>query len=456
MRGELAATLRLALPLIIAQLSASGQGVIECLLAGHLEAHVLGAVAIGVNLSSIPLTLIIGIMYALPPSVAQLDGAGECHKIASLFRQALWLSAGLGLVMLCTVRWCAPALVTLAGVPEPLAVDVDAFLRAVSLAMPFIGLFVACRGVSDGLSMPHPTMVLSLSGLVLLVPFGYVLMYGALGLPRFGAAGMGYAAAIVDALQFVAFLTWLRFGPRYRGLGWSAGRRRPDPQVILKLLRVGAPIGVSLVMDVGLFSFITLAIGRFGEIATASHQVALNVATVVFKIPLGVASAITVRVGNAVGRGDGAGVQRTGLAGVLIVLATQTVSSVLMLTLSATIAGLYSHDASVIAGASVLMVIAGVFQFFDGLQVAANGALRGLKDTRVPMFITLIAYWGIGMPLGLYLAFSQALRAPGMWAGLTIGVTVAAALLLTRFSVLTRMPIKLGPRPCDWGRHAAR
>ena len=211
--------------------------------------------------------------------------------------------------------------------------------------------------------------------------------------------------------------------------------------MILGLLRLGVPMGANVVMEVGLFSFAALAIGRFGEVAAASHQVALNLAALTFMVPLGLASAMTVRVGNAVGRGDPMGVRRAGIAGFLIVLLTQTVSSALMLGLPGVIAGLYTQDAGVIAGASVLLVIAGVFQFSDGLQVAANGALRGLKDTRVPMFTTLFSYWAVGMPLGLYLAFTQDLRAPGMWIGLTAGLTVSAVLLIGRFAMLVRAPI---------------
>jgi MATE family multidrug resistance protein len=438
-RSELAATLRLAWPLVISQIAAVGQHVIEIVLAGHLDAHVLAAVAIGTNVVMIPLMAMIGTMYATPASVAQLDGAGQRRRVAALGVQAAWLGLLIGLLMLAIVRWGGPFLVDLAGIPPSLAADVTRFLHAVCFAMPAIGLFVACRGVSDGVSMPAPSMVLSLAGLVLLLPLGYVLMYGAFGLPRLGAAGTGYAGAIVNWMQALVYFAFLRFAPRYRGIGWAEARRlRPDPAVMMGLLRVGVPMGVAALMEVGMFSLAGLAIGRLGEIAAASHQVAMSAASVTFMVPLGLASAITVRVGNAAGRRDPAGIRRAGFTGFALVACTQTISATVMLSAPAWIAELYTGDPRVVAGVTLLLQIAGVFQLSDGLQVACNGALRGLKDTRVPMLLTAIAYWGVGVPLGLLLAFAAGWRTPGMWIGLTVGLTTAAALLGGRFVLSTR------------------
>ena len=358
---ELSAMLRLAWPLVIAQLAAVGQGVIEVVLAGHLDAHVLGAVAIGANLFSVPLMTMIGTMYAVPAFVSQLDGARKRHEVAGLFRQAVLLGLAMGVLMFAAVRWGAPLLVLAVGVPDPLARDVVAFLHAVAFALPSIGVFVACRGLSDGLSLPRASMVMSVAGLFLLLPVGYVLMYGALGFPRLGAAGTGYAAALVDCLQAAVFLAWVRFGRRYSGIGWQgAASGRPDLKIIGGLLRVGLPMGFATLMEVGVFSGSALAIGRFGEVAASSHQVALNVAALVFMVPLGLASAITVRVGGATGRGDLTAARRAGLVGIGLVLVTQSVSSSVILSVPGEIARLYTTDAAVIAGATVLLRIAGI------------------------------------------------------------------------------------------------
>jgi MATE family multidrug resistance protein len=182
-----------------------------------------------------------------------------------------------------------------------------------------------------------------------------------------------------------------------------------------------------------LFVAVALGISRLGDTVMASHQVAINVASLFFMIPLGLAMAITVRVGNAVGRGDAAGVRYAGFCGIGLSLVTQLVSAATMLGLPHWIAGLYTHERQVIDLAAQLLLLAGVFQFSDGIQVASNGALRGLKDTRVPMAITLLAYWGVGMPVGWWLAFHRGLGARGMWMGLIAGLSVAAVLLFVRF-----------------------
>ncbi|MBV9539361.1 MAG: hypothetical protein JOY70_10545, partial [Acidisphaera sp.] len=252
-RRELVAMLRLAWPLIVAQVAASGQGLIEVVLAGHRDAETLGAVALGANVGMVPLMMMIGTMYAVPASVAQLDGAGRRGAVAPLAVQAVWLGLALGLLALPLVRWGGPWALGLAGIPAPLAAAAGSFLRAVCWAFPAVGLFVGCRGVSDGVSMPAPTMVLSLSGLVLLLPLGYALMFGAAGLPAFGAAGVGWSATIVNWMQAGAYLAFLRWGARYRGLGWASVRRLlPDPRTLGGLLRVGVPMGLAILMEVGM------------------------------------------------------------------------------------------------------------------------------------------------------------------------------------------------------------
>jgi multidrug resistance protein, MATE family len=255
-----------------------------------------------------------------------------------------------------------------------------------------------------------------------------------------GAVGSGVTSAVVCWLQLGAFLSFMRLSPRYRGLGWRAGRRGPDLGAIGGLLKLGVPMAFSVLMEAGLFTAASLGISRFGDAAVASHQVALSIASVCFMVPLGLAMAVTVRVGNAVGRRDPAGVRRAGKAGLCITLATQTVSCAAMLAVPGAIVGLYTTDPLVVPGAVALLYMAAMFQFADGIQVVCNGALRGLKDARLPMLITGFAYWGVGLPVGLFLSFAMGHRAMGMWAGLVAGLSVAALLLLARFLVLSGSP----------------
>jgi MATE family multidrug resistance protein len=429
---ELGATVRLALPLIAAQLAAVGTNVVDAVLAGHLNAHVQAAVTTAVSIWALALVAGLGMMMAVPPSVAQLDGAGRRHEIGALFVQALWLALGMGVVLWYLVRHAVP-LLDLIGVVPSLHQDVAHFLHAISWAAPALTCYFALRGLSEGLSMTRPSMYFSFGGLLLLAPLGYVLMYGRLGVPALGALGSGIATSVVLWLEMLGFALYVARHPNYRDLHLRAGLAWPRPKVIAELLRIGGPMAVTLLAEGGLFVAVALVIATLGETVVASHQVALNVATVAFMIPLGLSMAITVRVGNAVGRRDAVGVRYAGFCGIGLALCVQIFSSGLMLGASHFLASLYTHDATVIALAAQLMLLAGVFQFSDGIQVASNGALRGLKDTRVPMLITLFAYWVIGMPVGWWLAFQHGLGARGMWMGLVAGLSVAALMLFTRF-----------------------
>jgi MATE family multidrug resistance protein len=429
---EMRATVHLALPLILAQLAAIGSNVIDAVLAGHVSAHVLGAVAVGASIWSLAIVSGIGMMMAVPPSVAQLDGAGRRHEVGAVFRQALWLALGMGVLLWFAVRHAAP-LIDLIGVTASLRHDVQAFLQAISWGAPALTCYFALRGLSEGLSLTKPSMYFGFSGLVLLVPLGYVLMFGKLGLPPQGAHGCGIATATVLWLEMLGFGIYVLCHRHYRGLGLFDHFEWPNLRRIGALMHVGLPMAITLLAEAGLFVATALIISTLGEDVIASHQVAINIASLFFMIPLGLAMAITVRVGNAVGRGDERGVRYAGFCGIGLTLVTQLFSAGLMLGLPHFIATLYTHDPKVIGLAAQLIVLAGLFQFSDGIQVASNGALRGLKDTRVPMAITLFAYWIIGMPVGWWLAFHKGMGARGMWMGLIAGLSVAALMLFVRF-----------------------
>jgi MATE family multidrug resistance protein len=439
---EVRATAALALPLIGGQMTSMGMGVADVLLAGHLSAHVLGTVAVATAVYNIANMAAVGVNAALAPSVAQLDGKGARYLIGPLFRQALVVAFVLGLALMAFVYSGAPRLALLLGFSPDLSADIGQFLRCISPAAPAVSLFYCCRGLSEGVSKPRPTMVIGLIGLMVLVPVGYVLMYAPFGNAPLGARGCAFATVAACWVQVAAFVLWLRFSGQYRGLGLRSGPPGLDWGAIRGLLRVGIPMSVSLLLETSLFSAAGLAIGRFGETAAASHQVALNVAAFSFMIPLGIAIATSVRVGNAAGRGDTAAVRRSGFVGMGLSVLAQAFSGGLMLAIPGLIAGIYTSEPAVIAGGVLLLRIAGVFQLSDGLQVSAMGALRGLKDTRVPMMITALAYWGIGFPLALILAFTLEWQAAGMWTGLIAGLTVAAALLTARFVTLSKHMVR--------------
>lgn len=427
---ELRALIRLALPLVSGQILLFGTGFVEVLLAGHLGPLVLGAVALGNSVTMLPLMMLQGVMFAVPPMVSQLHGAGRVQQIGLVFGQALWLAMALGTVLGGLVYALTGPIVGFLAAGE-LSDGVRGFLHGYAFGLPALGLFMACRGVSDGLSRTRPTMWFAGLSVAALLPLGYGLMYGFGGFAGLGAAGSGIALSLVEWISALAFLAHVQTSRAYRGIGpWW---RRPEPATLLRLLRLGVPMSVSVVLEVGMFSAASMALGRLGAEVMSAHQVALNVGSLTFMVPLGLAGAITVRVGHAIGRRDPRSARLAGLIGIGVAFSTQSLCAAAMLLAPGVIAAIYTDDPAMTAKVITLLGLAGLFQVSDGIQVAASGALRGLKDTRVPMLITLLAYWAVGFPVGLALTFPAGLGAPGMWIGLLSGLSVAACLLTWRF-----------------------
>jgi MATE family multidrug resistance protein len=433
---EIRALVPLALPLILGQLFGIGTDVIISIFAGHLGADVLAAVALGSSLWIVVFVAVIGLMMALQPAVSALDGAGRRQEAGHLLGQGLMLGLAAGLLGGLLLAFGGPAFARATHLPPAVLSGVAGFLHAAAWSMPALGLLAACRGLSEGLSMTRPTMICGALGLAALVPTASVLMDGG----GRGAEGAGLTIACVFWLQAIAYLGWVRFSGRYPSTAWRRGAWAPNWRVLARLLRVGVPIAVTIMLEVCMFSVSTLMAGRFGAVAVAGHQIALMTSAVFFMVPLGLSLGVTVRVGRAVGQGDAAGIRRAGLAGFAVMAACQCVSCSLMLTEAHGIAGLFTQVPAVAALGSALLTLAAVFQFADGTQTIAMASLRGLQDTRVPMLLAMLAYWLLGVPLGAWLAFGRGLGVPGIWMGLMAGLTVAAVLLTTRFLRATARP----------------
>lgn len=432
-RSEVRTTAFLAAPLVIGHVSTGLIGFVDAVLAGHHGTTTLAAVSVGTALFWLPMMIPMGTLMALPPSVSQLAGAGRHGEIGPLFRQSLWLAAGLGLVLFAFLSLAVFALEPMGIAPEirPGAAD---FLRGIRWGVPALTLYYCMRYLSDGMHWTLPTMVLGFGGLLLLLPLGWVLTFGEFGLPEMGAGGLGIASAIMLWAQVLAFTAYLVRTRRFAALGLFARFDRPHWPSIRGLLATGLPIGVTVMMEGGLFIVTALLIGRLGDVPAAAHQIAINVASLCFMVPFGLAEATTVRVGHAVGQGRGShGVRQAAFAGGVLVLATQLTGGAILLFGHDHIVALYTRDAMVAALASSLLLYAAAFQFPDGIQVLSAGALRGLKDTRVPMLLAACAYWGVGMPLGAGLGLGLGWGPRGMWIGLIAGLVVASILLGTRF-----------------------
>lgn len=428
---EVRRTATLALPLIVGHLSTALVAFVDAVLAGRHGAGTLAAVATGAAIWQTCFYVLMGVLLALPPFVSQFDGAGRREEIGPLFRQALWLAAGLGLCLFAYLS-AAPALLALLGVPPDIRVGAVDFLQGVRWGVPALALYLAHRFLSEGMHWTLPTMVIGIAGVALLAPLGYVLMFGAAGLPGLGARGLGYATAIMLWLQAAAFCLYMARARRFAHLRLYARLDPPRWEPIAGLLRVGVPTAVMVFMEGSMFAMAALILSHLGERPVAAHQIALNVSTLMFMIPMGLAEATTVRVGFGVGANDPGAVRRAAIAGFAVMLLTQLLSGLVVTLANHRLAALYTHDAAVATLAASLMLWYVAVQIPDGVQVLSAGSLRGLKDTRLPMVLTALSYWVVGLPLGAFLALRAGYGPHGMWIGIGAGVSVAAVLLGAR------------------------
>jgi MATE family multidrug resistance protein len=431
-RTEARAMLALAAPVIVAQLSQMGMGVIDTLMVAPLGNEQLGAAGIGSAVYFFYMVFGFGILSAVGPMVAHAFGAGDNEEIDRSVGQGFWMALVLGAVGLVVCWNIGPILRALGQAPAVIRYA-EEFVEALSYGLIANLLFSVLRVFCDGVSRTRVAMVISFVAMFLNAGFNYLLIYGRFGFPALGVAGSGYATSIVRWMM-LAMMAYYVFRSRdfkhYRLLHYA---RRIDPRRIWEMLRLGVPIGAGHSMENGVFGFTSMLMGQISTVALASHQVAINVAAVTFMVPLGVSIATSTRVGQAIGRREPHAAALAGWTGMAMAGFFMCCTGVTFLLIPRQIIGLYTDAADVLAYASTLLMIAGAFQFSDGIQVAAMGALRGLKDTTRPMIVNLIAYWIVGLPVGYLLAFRFGYGGSGLWWGLTIGLTVAALLHSLRF-----------------------
>jgi len=440
-RAELGRLLRLAMPIILTQLSQMGMGVADTIMAGRYGAADLAGVALGGNVFWPTLMLLAGVIMAVVPAVSQLHGGGRHGGAGEVVRQAGWIALAGGVLLIALYR-NAQALYEFIGV-DPQAVPIaTAYLDALSWGtLPLLGYF-ALRYLCEGMSWTTPAMLVAGFGLLVKIPLNYLFIYGGGFVPEMGGAGCGWSSALVMWLEFIV-LAVVIVRSRMRSTGLFARFSRPDFTQIWRLVKLGGPIGLTIFLEFSMFSMVTLLIGRLGVAAVAAHQIATSVGGLAFMIPMALGMAVAIRVGFNTGAGDLAAARRSGWIAIGVSLAFALAAAVFLLVLRGPIASLYSNDPAVLAVAMQLMVFVAVYQFVDDTQVTALGALRGFKDTRTPMIIALVAYWTIGLPVGVVLGFG-CLEIPGLtgvrgfWVGLSAGLSVAAVVLVSRFAWLSR------------------
>lgn len=421
--------LGLATPVVLIQVGMMLMGVVDTIMVGHLSAVALAAVALG-NLYFFGLGVFgIGTLMVLDPVVAQAVGARDEPAIARGIQRGALVALMLALPATVLLLLAEPFMEL---TRQPAEVVPHAAAYAVRLApgvFPFF-LFVVLRQSLQSMHRTAPLMISIVVANLVNAALSWMLIFGHFGAPALGVIGSAWATTLSRWLLALLLLamTWRTLQSYLRPVRPEIWRWAP----LGRMLRLGIPIGCQYALEFGAFAFVALMMGWLGTLAMAGHQVAINLASLTFMVPLGVADASSILVGHAVGRGDLPGTRGAARAGLLCGIGFMSCTAVVFLSLPGALARLYTSDATVIAVAVGLIPLAGVFQVFDGTQVVGGGILRGLGETKVAMLVNLLGYWFFGLPLSYLLGFVLGLGPEGLWYGLVLGLAAVASTLLVR------------------------
>jgi multidrug resistance protein, MATE family len=452
-RAELRPLLRLAAPLALAQAGQALMGAVDVAVLGRARPELLAGAGLGNALFFGFAVFGMGVMQGLDPLVAQALGAGDAGRARRLVWQGVWLALGLALALAVPIV-LAPGLLVPAGIAPEVAVEAVRFLSWRLVGLPFALLFFAPRAYLLAHGRTRPMVVAVVLANVLNLALDLLLVFGGAAwpewtgplhaLPALGVAGAANASNAASLVQLLVLALALRASPHPAG---ERARARPDPRELALALRVGLPTGLHVFAEVAFFSLASILAGRLGAVPLSAHQVALQLASVTFTVALGLGNGGSMRVGLAVGAGDRRAARRAGLAAFAGAASFMACTALVFLLFPGAVARLMTDEPAVIAAAIPLLRVAALFQLSDGLQAVGAGVLRGAGVTRFTFAVNMVAYWVVGLPLALLLAFGLGWGVVGLWAAFVVCLALVAASLVVRFlRVSSREIVPLGGR----------
>ena len=425
--------LSLAFPVVMAELGWMTMGLVDTLMVGRLSPEAIGAVGIGTSLFMGVCIFGMGLLLGLDTLVSHAFGASrvdDCHR---------WLLHGVALSLLLSAPITGIVLALSAALagwglhPDVLRLT-QPYLDVLAWSIPPLLLYASFRRYLQGMGVVRPVMIALVLANILNVFVNWLLIFGRLGAPAMGVRGSAWATVCARVVMAGVLLGVILYREHGRRPGLFETSLRIEPSRMRQLLALGLPAAGQVTLEVGVFAAATALAGRLAPASLAAHQIAINLAAFTFMVPLGVASAGAVRVGQAVGRRDPAGAARSGWTAILFGALFMSSAAAAFLIVPRTLIGAFTTDASVVAIGVSLLFVGAVFQLFDGLQGVATGVLRGLGDTRSPMLWNLAGHWFIGLPLGYTLCFGAGLGVIGLWWGLSVGLIICGIALITVWS----------------------
>ena len=444
-RAEFRATLALAWPLVLTNLTMSLIGATDVLMVGWLGPTELAAATLGFNLSMLLAIFGMGLVAGASPLMASEIGrrAHSVRDIRRTFRQTLWLVALLSVPML-LILWNTGAILLLLGQNATLSALAQEYVRIYMWSIPLFLATLAFRNFLAALERPMWSLVVGVVGVLGNIVFNYALIFGKFGMPALGIVGAGVGSVLTNMVMLALMIAVVYRERRFRRYHLLGRWWRSDWPRFAEMTRIGTPIAISHAFEAGVFSAAVMLMGWISTAAVAAHAVALQLASLTFMVPMGLAQAATVRVGIGYGRGDAAHVRRAGWTSFIMGTGFMAAMALIMLAIPGTLAGLFIDranpaNAEVAELAVSFLIIAALFQVADGAQVVAQGMLRGLHDTFVPMLFALFGYWVIGIGVGAWLAFERDWGGVGIWTGLATGLSIVAVLMLSRWMQRERL-----------------
>ncbi len=429
-------TLKLAVPLMLAQLITMGNGLVDAIVAGRLGRMELAAGGIGAALWFFASLSCIGLMAGISPTLSQLIGQRRRAFVGAVFTQGLWLGVITGVVAMLSA-WLIIASIDRWSLDSEIVPLIKLYLLPASFSLPAFAVVMACRNACEATGYTRGVVVIQLLGLLVNIFADLAIGLGWFGFPRMGLQGIGIATALVSISMAVALVIYLR-GDRFSRYQFLSSFAKPSWPDIKPMLIVSLPIYLTLLFEAGLFTATTVQMGMLGTLEAGAHNIAISISGACYMLPLGLSFALTARAGRVYGRQAYQSLKLRVASGMLITILLALLTITVLLLFRHQLPELYSADPEVRKLASALLVLAAIFQLSDGLQVTLLGLLRGMNDTRVPMLINAFSYWAIAFAAGYYAAHHLGWGAKGLWGGLILGLTVAAILLSIRLWIRIR------------------
>lgn len=435
--------IKLATPVLIASIAQTGMSFVDTVMAGGVSATDMAAVSIAASIWLPSILFGVGLLMALVPVIAQLNGSGRQVKIPYEIHQGIVLALLVSIPII-GVLFQTQFILSLMDVEPLMAEKTNGYMFAVMFAVPAFLLFQTLRSFTDGMSLTKPAMVIGFIGLLVNIPLNWIFVYGKFGAPALGGIGCGVATAIVYWVMFSLMLFYVLTSKRLAHIELFKTFHKPQLKAQIRLFKLGFPVAAAIFFEVTLFAVVALLVAPLGPLTVAAHQVAINFSSLVFMIPMSIGAAVSIRVGHRLGENSVEGAVISSRVGIFTGLGLSVITAILTVIFREQIALLYTDNRAVIELALQLLLFAAIYQCVDAIQVVAAGALRGYKDMAAIFNRTFIAYWILGLPIGYILGMTdwivEPMGAHGFWIGFIIGLSTAALLLGLRLKWMHKQP----------------